>query len=158
MTQSTEETFPPSKCSGARPKKPLTICSWPRSNTPPLREVILPQIEQTPYQSVRVPPYDKPPEPWRGFGSQDQLMCEDEEHNVTNTIKLIERKTKTPDPIEDMEKYIHTVLNSNDEEAKKCKLEHNTALAMNTQVHIINDNHKHLSDLDKGKIKEMEKN
>ena len=57
-----------------------------------------------------------------------------------------------------MEKYIHTVLDSDDEEAKKCKLEHNTALAINTQMHIIHDNLEHLSDLDKGKIEEMEKN
>ena len=85
-------------------------------------------------------------------------MCEEEEHSVTNTIKLVERETKTPDPIEDMEKYIHTVLDSDDEEAKKCKLEHNTALAMNTQVHIIHDNLKNLSDLDKGNKKETEKN
>merc|ERR1711905_22390 len=57
-----------------------------------------------------------------------------------------------------MEKYIHTVLDSDDEEAKKCKLEHITALAMNTQVHIIHDNLEHLSGLDKEKIEEIEKN
>ena len=67
ITQSTRETFPLSECSGARPKKPLNIGSWPRSKTPPLREVILPQIEQTPYQGVRVPPHNKPPEPWHGL-------------------------------------------------------------------------------------------
>ena len=61
-------------------------------------------------------------------------MCEEEKHSVTNTIKLEERETKTPDPIEDMEKYIHTVLDSNDEEAIKCKFEHNTVLAMNISV------------------------
>merc|ERR1711954_70181 len=85
-------------------------------------------------------------------------MCEEEEHSVTNTIKLVERETKTPDPIQDMEKYIHTMLDTDDEEAKKCKLEHNTALTINTQVHIIHDNLEHLSDLDKGKIEEMEEN
>ena len=56
-----------------------------------------------------------------------------------------------------MEKYIHTVLDSDDEEDKKRKLEHNTALAINTQMHIIHDNLEHLSDLDKKKIEEMEK-
>ena len=56
-----------------------------------------------------------------------------------------------------MEKYIHTVLDSDDKEAKKCKLEYNTAIAINTQMHIIHDNLEHLSDLDKGKIEEMEK-
>ena len=57
-----------------------------------------------------------------------------------------------------MERYIHTVLDSDDDKAKKCKLEHNTALAMNTQVHIIHDNLKHFSEHEKEKIEEMEKN
>merc|ERR1711867_36554 len=99
-------------------------------------------------------------------GSQDQLMdfladkipfYKEEEQSVTNTIKLVEREIKSPDPIEDIEKYIHTVLDSDDEEAKKYKLEHNTALTINTQMHIIHDNLKHLSNLDNGKIEEMEK-
>merc|ERR1711873_205852 len=51
-----------------------------------------------------------------------------------------------------------TILDSDDEEAKQCKQEHNTALAMNTKMHIIHDNHEHISEIDKGKIKEMEKN
>merc|ERR1711873_399227 len=51
-----------------------------------------------------------------------------------------------------------TILDSDDEEAKQCKQEHNTALAMNTKMHIIDDNLEHLSEIDKGKIKEMEKN
>ena len=76
-------------------------------------------------------------------------MCEDEEHNITNTVKLVERETVTPDPIEDMEKYIHTMLDSDDKEAKKCKLEYNTALAINTQMHIIHNNLEHLSALTK---------
>ena len=58
MTQSTKETFPPSKCSGAKPKKPSTNGSWLRSNTPPC---------------------DRPPDPWRGLSSQDQLMWKNEE-------------------------------------------------------------------------------
>lgn len=70
--------------------------------------------------------------------------CE-EEHSVTNTTKLVNRETNIHDPMEEMEKYIHTILDSDDEEAKKCKLEHNTVLAMNTQVHIIHDNLEHLS-------------
>merc|ERR1711873_111624 len=51
-----------------------------------------------------------------------------------------------------------TILDSDDEEAKQCKQEHNTALAMNTKMHIIDDNLEHLSEIDKGKIEEMEKN
>ena len=126
-----------------------------------MTEVVLPQLYQPPgSEGVCVPPYDEPPEPWCGFGSQDKLMdfladkipsYEEEEQSVTNTIKLAEREIKSPDPIKDMEKYIHTVLDSDDEEDKKRKLEHNTALAINTQMHIIHDNLEHLSDLDKKK-------
>ena len=165
ITNPDEETLPPSRYKGARPKEPLPIGSWPRRNNPPLREVVLPQLPQTPCpKGVCVPPYDEPPEPWCGFGSENELMdflseripmCE--EHSVTNTAKLVERETKTQDPIKDMEKYIHTVLDSDDEEAIKCKLEHNTALAMNTQVHIIHDNLEHFSEHEKEKIEEMEK-
>merc|ERR1712240_90414 len=50
------------------------------------------------------------------------------------------------DPIEDMGKYIHTILDSDDEGAKQCKRDYNTALAMNTKMHIIHDNIKHLSE------------
>ena len=64
---------------------------------------------------------------------------DEEEQSVTNTIKLVEREIKSPDHIEDVERFVHTVLDSDDEEDKKCKLEHNTALAMNTEMHIIHD-------------------
>merc|ERR1712240_525295 len=50
------------------------------------------------------------------------------------------------DPIEDMGKYIHTILDSDDEEVKQCKKDYNAALAMNTKMHIIHDNLKHLSE------------
>ena len=52
----------------------------------------------------------------------------DEEHSDTNTTKMVNEERNIHDPIEEMEKYIHTVLDSDDEEAKKCKLEHNTLL------------------------------
>ena len=72
ITHSTRETFPPSKSLGARPKIPLPIGSWPRRYNPPLREVILPHLHQTPCpKGVCVPPYDEPPEPWCGSGFQD---------------------------------------------------------------------------------------
>ena len=48
-------------------------------------------------------------------------MCENEEQNITTTVKLVERGKNTLDPIEEMEKYIHTILDSDDEEAKQCK-------------------------------------
>ena len=41
-TNPTEETFPPCRSKGARPKEPLPIASWPRSHHLPLRDVVLP--------------------------------------------------------------------------------------------------------------------
>merc|ERR1712243_299377 len=58
------------------------------------------------------------------------------------------------DPIEDMGRYIHTILDSDDEDAKQCKKDYNTALAMYTKVHIIHDNIKHLSDSEDEKKEE----
>merc|ERR1712240_740304 len=101
---------------------------WPRSNTPPC---------------------DRPPDPWLGLSLQQQLIP-----TITN---LGEKEKESLDPIEDMGKYIHIILDSDDEEAKQCKQEYNTALAMNTKMHIIHDNLEHLSELEKGKIEEMER-
>merc|ERR1712240_914268 len=60
------------------------------------------------------------------------------------------------DPIEDMGKYIHTILDSDDEDAKQCKKDYNTALAMNTKMHIIHDNIKHLSESEDERTDEKE--
>ena len=46
------------------------------------------------------------------------------------------------------------MLDSDDEEDKKCKLEQNTALALNTEMHMIHDKLEHLSNLDKEKLEE----
>ena len=107
--------------SGARPKEPWHIGPGPRRINPPFSEVILPQLKQRPYQKgVCVPPYDEPQEPWCGFGSQDQLMdflseripsC-DEEHSDTNTTKMVNEGRNIHNPIEEIEKYIHSGGNS----------------------------------------------
>merc|ERR1711873_191171 len=98
---------------------------WPRSNTPPC---------------------DRPPDPEFDPKIQQKLIP-----IVKNPGAKIE---EDPDPIEDMERYIHTILDSDDENAKQCKKEYNTALAMNTKVHIIHDNIKHLSDSEDEKKEE----
>merc|ERR1711867_254437 len=142
-TTSDEETLPPSKCTGARPKERLPIGPRPRRNNPPLREVVLPQIQQTPCpKGVCVPPYDEPPEPWCGFGSEkglidflSEVIPSEDEDSVTNTIKQ-------EDPIKDMGKYIQTILTSDDEDEKECKKEHNVALAMYTKVQMLHDENK----------------
>ena len=117
MTQPTEETFPTSNVSGAEPTKPSTDGSWPRSNTPPC---------------------DRPPDPWLGLSLQLKLIP-----TITNPGV---KEEENSDPIKDMGKYIHTILDSDDEEAKQCKKDYNTALAMNTKVHIIHDELKHPSE------------
>merc|ERR1712112_295175 len=52
------------------------------------------------------------------------------------------------DPIEDMGRYIHTILNSDDEDEKQCKKDYNTALAMYTKVQLIHDDKKKEEDLE----------
>merc|ERR1712082_274419 len=98
---------------------------WPRSNTPPC---------------------DRPPDPEFDPKIQQETIP---------VVKNPEGKTEEDsDPIEDMGRYIHTILDSDDEDAKQCKKDYNTALAMNTKVHIIHDNIKHLSDNEDEKIEE----
>ena len=78
------------------------------------------------------------------------------EREILTTTNLGGKEKETSDPIEDMGKYIHTILDSDDEEAKQCKQEYNTALAMNTKMHIIHDNIKHLSESENEKTDEKE--
>merc|ERR1712237_203155 len=52
--------------------------------------------------------------------------------SVTNT-------KEEENPIDDMEKYIQTIMDSDDEDEKKCKSEYNNALAMYTKVQLIHD-------------------
>ena len=68
------------------------------------------------------------------------------------------REITSPDHINDVERFVHTILDSDDQEDIKCKLEHNTALAINTEMHKIHDNLENLSKLDKEKLEEMKLN
>merc|ERR1712243_295744 len=47
-----------------------------------------------------------------------------------------------PDPIEDIGRYIHTILDSDDEDEKQCKKDYNNALSMYTKVQLIHDDKK----------------
>merc|ERR1711867_359181 len=51
------------------------------------------------------------------------------------------------DPIEDMGKYIQTILDSDDEDEKQCKKDYNNALAMYTKVQLIHDDKEEKEDL-----------
>ena len=72
INHSDNETFPPSKSRGTRPKSPLPTGTRPRRRHPPLREVVLPQLYQPPgAEGCCVSPYDEPPEPWYGFSTEE---------------------------------------------------------------------------------------
>merc|ERR1712240_926561 len=49
------------------------------------------------------------------------------------------KEEENSDPIEEMRKYVHTILDSDDEDATQCKKDYNTALAMYTKVQLIHD-------------------
>merc|ERR1711873_210879 len=55
---------------------------------------------------------------------------------------------KEKDPIEDMGRFIHTILDSDDEEEKQCKKDYNNALAMYTKVQLIHDEENKEEDLE----------
>merc|ERR1711873_208295 len=55
---------------------------------------------------------------------------------------------KEKDPIEDMGRFIHTILDSDDKEEKQCKKNYNDALAMYTKVQLIHDEENKEEDLE----------
>merc|ERR1712240_720709 len=91
---------------------------WPRSNTPPC---------------------DEPPDPEFGPKIQQRLIP---------IVKNPEAKKEDPDPIEDMGRYIHPILDSDDEDEKQCKNDYNNALAMYTKVQLIHEDKKKEEDLE----------
>ena len=118
---SDNETFPPSHSRGARPKLPLPTGKWSNWRHPPLREVTLPQLYQPPEaEGCCIPPYKEPPEPWAGFGMEENMMkfikenipcCEDDCKNCeTNTEHNLGSKEGTfyMVQIDDIEKYTQT--------------------------------------------------
>ena len=68
------------------------------------------------------------------------------------------REVTSPDHIDDVKRFFYTILDSNDQEDIKCKLEHNTALAINTEMHKVHDKLENLNKLDKEKLEEMKQN
>ena len=130
---SDNETFPPSHSRGARPKSPLPTGTRSIWRHHPLREVTLPQLYQPPgAEGCCVPPYKEPPEPWCGFGTEENLMqffkdnipCyeEDDKNCYTNTeYNLKSRENTSQDQIDDVERFVHTILDSDDQEEIECK-------------------------------------
>ena len=72
---SDNEDYPLSHSRGARPKSPLTTGDGSNWRQPPLREVRLPHLYQPPgAEGCCIPPYKDPPEPWAGFGTEEEFM------------------------------------------------------------------------------------
>ena len=91
---------------------------------------------------------------------KDNIPCyKEEENSDTNTENnLKSRENTSPDQIDDVERFVHTILDRDDQEDIECKLEHNKALAQNTEMHKIHDNLESLNKLDKEKLEEMKLN
>ena len=90
---------------------------------------------------------------------KDNIPCYEEDDNNCdkNTEHNLKSKEGTPqeDQIDDIEKFVHTILDSDDQEDIECKRNYNDALAQNTEMHKLHDNLEDLNKLDKNKLEEM---
>ena len=59
------------------------------------------------------------------------------------------------DHIDDMEKYVYTILNSYDQEDIECMKNYNDALEHNNEMHILHNKMEVLSNLDQDKLEDM---
>ena len=106
-----------------------------------------------------------------GFGKEEALnefldnvfdengeYCRPEKCDDCDRVKstpFLESDTNHPDPIKEMERYIHNITDSDDKDTMESKHDHNSALINNTQLHIIHDGIKH--ELDKEKLEKLQK-
>ena len=81
----------------------------------------------------------------------DSKDCEDTTAQKLNTGE----GTVEDDSIEDIKKYVHTILNSDDQEDIECKKKYNDALEQNIEMHILHDKMEILSNLDQDKLEDM---
>ena len=95
-----------------------------------------------------VPRSKEPLIPWGGFGTEEALNEFLDEHfdkscnyyglkkcddcDRVTSAPFLESETTHPDPIKDMECYLHKIIDSNDLDTMESKHEHNTALMKNT--------------------------
>ena len=59
------------------------------------------------------------------------------------------------DQIDDIEKYVHTILDSDDQEDIECKKNYNDALEQNKEMHKLHNKMEILNNLDNDKLEEM---
>ena len=87
--------------------------------------------------------------------SEDE--CKDCERIVTAPSLKTEESLRD-DPIEDIEQYIHTILDSDDQDIIECKDNYNEALIHNKEVHKLHDTLEDFKTIDKAQLEEMKRN
>ena len=106
-----------------------------------------------------VPRSKEPLIPWGGFGTEEALnefldnvfdkngeyrrpeKCDDCDR--VKSAPFLESDTNHPDPIKDMECYLHNITHSDDRDTVESKHDHNSALMNNIQLQIIHEGIKH---------------
>merc|ERR1712240_713050 len=114
-----------------------------------------------------IPRSKEPLIPWRGFDTEEALTefpddvfdkngeyRRPEECDDCNRIKSSPYIASDNNPIKEMERYIHKITDADDSETIESKLDHNSALMNNTELHIIHEGIKH--ELDKEKLKKLQ--
>ena len=93
---------------------------------------------------------------------QERIPCWEDDCNDCDTSTDHKPKskegTKQVDPIKDIERYMHTILDSDDQEDIECKDSYNQALIQHRDVYILHDKMEDLNKLNKEKLKEMKQN
>ena len=89
--------------------------------------------------------------------SHSEDECKDCERIVT-APSLQTELSLGDDPIEDMEQYIHTILNDDDPDIIECKDKYNEALIHNKEVQTLHNTLEDKIKIDKARLEEMKKN
>ena len=155
----------------SRPDSPPAHHPW--SSHSPLKDTILTPIRQDiPSPSSMgccVPRSKDPIVPWGGIRSEEAVYefldkhfdksgnyynlkkCDDCER-ITSAL-FLETETTFPDPIKDMEHYLHRIIDSDDVDTRDSKHDHNEALMNHKQLKIIHEGIKH--EMDKEKLEKL---
>ena len=113
----------------------------------------MPLLYQSPSsEGCCIPRSDSPIQRWAGFNSEEELTkflqniipshsedeCKDCERIVT-TPSLQTELSLSDNPLEEMEQYVHTVLDDDDPDIIECKDIYNQALIHNKEVQGLHD-------------------
>ena len=90
---------------------------------------------------------------------KDNIPYYEDGHNncETNTEHNLELKERTlqVDQINDIERFVHTILYSDDQEDIECKKIYNEAFEQNKEMHVLHDKVEIINNLDQEKLEEM---